>query len=61
MIPTSVLPKENQVLRVVSEFCFLKYNETYTYKGQYNNKLFVVKEDQIFSLEYKEFCSTFVW
>ena len=61
MIPASVLPKENQVLRVVNEDSFLKYKETYTYKGQYNNKLFVVKEDKIFSLTYQEFCSTFVW
>lgn len=61
MIPASVLPKENQVLRVVNEDSFLKYKETYTYKGQYNNKLIVVKEDKMFSLTYKEFCSTFVW
>lgn len=61
MIPASVLPKENQVLRVANKFCFLKYQETYTYKGQYKNKLFVVKEDKMFSLTYQEFCSTFVW
>lgn len=61
MIPASVLPKENQVLRVVNEDSFLKYKETYTYKGQYNNKLIVVKEDKMFSLTYQEFCSTFVW